>query len=161
NRQSDLPTAGSASQYPGVNLQVNYTEKLLVGYRWYDAKSIAPAFCFGRGLSYTAFAYGSLKVTRTVSGARVTFRVANTGSRAGAEVPQLYVGFPSSTGEPPKQLKGYTKVNLGPGKSTTVTFNLSRHDFSWWGSNGWQLTHGTYRMLVGSSSCDIRLTGST
>jgi len=98
DKQSDLPTAGSSNQYPGVNLQVDYTEKLFVGYRWYDAKNIAPAFCFGAGLSYTTFSYSGLTVTRTSSGARVTFNVTNSGSRAGAEVAQLYVGFPSSTG---------------------------------------------------------------
>jgi beta-glucosidase len=161
NKQSDIPTAGSPRQYPGVNGQVDYLEKLLVGYRWYDAKGIAPAYCFGTGLSYTTFSYSGLTVTRTSNGARVSFTVKNTGSRAGAEVAQLYVGFPSATGEPPKALKGYQKVSLTPGNSTRVTLTLNRRAFEWWSANGWKLTPGIYRILVGSSSCDIRLTGST
>jgi beta-glucosidase len=158
---SDLPTSGSAAQYPGVNGNVSYSEKLLVGYRWYDARNIAPAFCFGEGLSYTTFGYSALSVTRTTSGANVSFTVTNTGKRMGAEVAQVYVGFPGSTGEPPAQLKGYRKVNLQPGGSTRLTVALGARAFQWWGSNGWTTTPGKYRIMVGSSSCDIRLTGST
>jgi beta-glucosidase len=158
---SDIPTSGSAAQYPGVNGNVSYSEKLLVGYRWYDARNIAPAFCFGEGLSYTTFGYSALSVTRTTSGANVSFTVTNTGKRMGAEVAQVYVGFPGSTGEPPAQLKGYRKVNLQPGGSTRLTVALGARAFQWWGSNGWTTTPGKYRIMVGSSSCDIRLTGST
>ena len=158
--QGDLPTAGSTAQYPGVNGNVKYTENLLVGYRWYDAQNIAPAFCFGEGLSYTTFGYTKLAVKPTSTGAKVSFKVTNTGHRMGAEVAQVYVGFPGSTGEPPEQLKGYQKVNLSPGQSASLTVALGSRAFQWWGANGWTTTHGTYRIMVGGSSCDISLTGT-
>jgi beta-glucosidase len=158
SKQSDLPTS-TASEYPGVNLHVKYREGLLVGYRWYDAKGVTPLFCFGHGLSYTTFRYSGLSVTRSGSGARVSFTVRNTGARKGAEVPQVYVGFPSSTGEPPEQLKGYTKFALAPGASKRVTLTLNARAFSTWSSTaGWHVVHGSYGIAVGSSSCDLRLT---
>jgi hypothetical protein len=79
---------------------------LFVGYRWHDAHNSPPAFPFGHGLSYTTFGYSNL--TATASG--VSFTLTNTGSVAGAEVAQLYLGFPASAGEPPQQLKGFQKV---------------------------------------------------
>ena len=79
--------------------------------------------------------------------------------RAGADVPQVYVGFPTSTGEPPLQLKGYEKVLLSPGQSQTVSFNLQRSAFSWWNVSRWTVTPGTYAIKVGSSSCNIWLSG--
>jgi beta-glucosidase len=161
-QQADLPTAGSAAQYPGINGHVKYTEKLLVGYRWYDAKNIAPAFCFGQGLSYTTFGYSGLSVVKTARGAKVTFTIRNNGTRAGAEVPQVYLGFPSTTGEPPKQLKGFEKVALAPGSSRQITIQLDQRAFAWWstGSASWVVTLGNYQVMVGSSSCDIRLNGT-
>jgi len=160
--QSDLPTQ-TAAQYPGVNGQVMYSEGLLVGYRWYDAKNIAPLFPFGYGLSYTTFGYSRLSVAKTASGANVTFTVTNTGTRAGAEVAQVYVAAPAVSGEPPKQLKGFQKVTLDPGKSTTVTVALDKRAFSRWdtATNAWVKDAGTYQVLVGASSRDIRAQGST
>src|SRR3954451_3059990 len=101
----------SPQQFPGVNGQEgcpvsHYTEGLLVGYRWYDAKHIKPLFPFGFGLSYTSFRYGHLHVKPTKRGAVVRFTVANTGGTTGAEVAQLYVSSPKTAQEPPKQLKG-------------------------------------------------------
>ena len=159
-RQSDLPTAGSTAQYPGVNGTVRYNEGLEVGYRWYDAQDITPAFCFGEGLSYTTFGYTSLSVTRTSGGAKVSFTLTNTGHRTGAEVAQVYVGFPASVGEPPEQLQGYSKINLRPGHSARVTIQLGSRAFQWWDNDGWATTPGTYQIMVGSSSCDIRLNGT-
>lgn len=106
----DLPTQ-TARQYPGIadsagTPRAVYSEGLLVGYRWYDAEHIAPLFPFGFGLSYTTFSLHGLH-TAAASGhgqvARVSFDVVNTGSRAGADVPQLYVADPRRAGEPPKQ----------------------------------------------------------
>jgi fibronectin type III domain protein len=85
----------------------------------------------------------------------VSVDVANTGDRAGAEVPQLYVGMPASTGEPPKQLKGYDKVQLNAGEAKTVTLKLDQRSFSYWGANGWTVAKGCYKVMVGSSSRDI------
>src|SRR4029079_1995814 len=125
-----------------------------------DAKGIEPLFPFGHGLSYTTFGYSGLTVPKKPTG--VTFTVTNTGRRAAAEVAQLYVGFPAVTGEPPKQLKGFQKVSLQPGQSKTVTIPFDARTFSYWdpGTQGWKVAPGTYRLYVGSSSRDIRLTGS-
>ena len=125
--QRDLPTR-TPQQYPGVNdaagvPQATYSEGMLVGYRWYDAKHIAPLFPFGFGLSYTTFALRGLRL-RAGRGrpalATATLTIANTGPRLGAEVAQLYIGDPRKAGEPPKQLKGFEKVLLRPGARTTV-----------------------------------------
>ncbi|TMB46571.1 MAG: SDR family oxidoreductase, partial [Deltaproteobacteria bacterium] len=97
-----------------------YKEGVLVGYRWYDANGIEPAFAFGHGLSYTDFAYGGLAVTPAPSGgAAVDFAVANVGARPGSDVAQIYVGFPAMAGlvQPPKALKGFYKVALAAGAS--------------------------------------------
>ena len=95
------------AQYPGVKvptgLQSTYTEKLEVGYRWYDAHGVTPKFAFGHGLSYSSFEYSDLQV----SGLTVSFSVKNTGTRAGNEIPQMYVGFPESAGEPPQVMYLY------------------------------------------------------
>ena len=96
----------TTKQWPGINKVATYSEKLLVGYRWYDQAAVTPAFPFGHGLSYTTF---NLSELSAASGA-VSFTVANTGSVSGAETPQVYLGFPTAAGEPPRQLKGFTKV---------------------------------------------------
>ena len=159
----------SAAQFPGVMVpsddvgpHATYSERLLVGYRWYDAKGIAPLFPFGYGLSYTSFAYADLTVRPTASGATATFTVTNTGRRAGAEVAQLYVGFPKSTGEPPKQLKGFSKVVLAAGQSRQVTIELPRRAFQHWSTSrhAWTLTPGTFTVRVGGSSAALPLRGT-
>jgi beta-glucosidase len=157
-------------QYPGTDrgkgwLEADYTENLLIGYRWYDQQNIEPLWPFGHGLSYTTFSYSNLVVTGSVSptgGATVTATVTNSGSVAGAEVAQLYVGYPAAAGEPPKLLKGFNKVALAPGASAQVSFTLSASALSIWNvvSDSWQLVPGTYQVLVGSTSRDIRLTGT-
>lgn len=149
--QADIPTQ-TAAQYPGVNLEANYTEGMEVGYRWYDAKKIAPLFPFGYGLSYTTFTFSKLAATAT----GVTVTVTNTGTRAGAEVAQVYVSDATNEGEPPQQLKGFTKVQLEPGKSATVTIPLTSRSFAHWDltSKAWKVNPGNYGITVGSSSRD-------
>ncbi|KAI8804635.1 glycoside hydrolase superfamily [Cladochytrium replicatum] len=112
---------------------VTYSEGLFIDYMWNDVKAITPVFWFGHGLSYTTFGYSMLTVS-TGSGPSLTASVVvtNTGSVAGQEVPQLYLGFPVGTGEPVKKLRGFEKVNITPGASTTVTFTLSTQDISIW-----------------------------
>jgi beta-glucosidase len=156
----------SKAQYPGVNDQSGnqhsrYTERLLVGYRWYDAKHIAPLYPFGFGLSYTTFRYSNLRVRPTVSGAVVRFDVTNTGPRPGAEVAQLYVTDPPAAHEPPKQLKGFAKVMLQTGETRTLTIVLDRRAFAYWsaGSQAWQVAPGCYAVKVGGSSADLPLRG--
>jgi len=161
--QADLPQQ-SASQYPGQGLVATYSEGLDIGYRWYDAESITPLFPFGFGLSYTTFAVSHLSVGRSsrTNVARVGCTVTNTGSRAGGEVVQVYVGDPPAAGEPPKQLKGFVRVFLQPHQSQRVSVSLGRRAFSIWDtqSQDWRVVPGTYRILVGVSSRDIRLHGS-
>ena len=156
--ESQLPT-NTAAQYPGVNKQESYSEGLLIGYRWYDAKHVAPLFPFGFGLSYTRFSLSDLSVRRGSGGAQLTFTVRNTGTRAGAEVAQVYVGDPASIGEPPKQLEGYQKVSLDPGRSKRVTVAVSHHAFAYWNTaeNGWRVAPGCYSLMVGTSSADLPL----
>jgi beta-glucosidase len=155
--EDDLPTQTTA-QYPGVNGHAGYSEGLRVGYRWYDSQDIAPLFPFGHGLSYTSFGYSGLRVSRTASGAGVTMTITNTGTRAGGEAAQVYVAAPAAAGEPPKQLKGYQKVFLQPGQATGVTVPLDSRAFAQWDTteHTWLVTPGTYEILVGSSSRDIR-----
>jgi beta-glucosidase len=126
NAQGPADPTRETLQYPGNGSDVHYDEGLLVGYRWYDATGQHPLFPFGFGLSYTTFQFSDLSVQATGKQAwTVTAKVTNTGTLAGAEVPQLYLGFPSSTSEPPKQLKGFTRITLQPGQTRTVTFTLN------------------------------------
>ncbi len=156
---------------PGIGGVAHYSEGVLVGYRHYDAKGITPLFPFGHGLSYTGFSYKDLKVSPnevsrdgkhepTVS---VDLNISNTGSVEGAEVVQLYVGMPatSTVPQPPKQLKGFQKVMLKPGKQAHVHLVLEARALSYWDvkNHGWIVAPGTYQIMIGSSSRDIRLQG--
>jgi len=148
----------TTSQYPGVNGVATYTEKLEVGYRWYDSHKVTPNFPFGHGLSYTNFTYSKL----TAQSKSVSFSVKNSGNWHGAEVAQLYLGFPSSAGEPPFQLKGFKKTKvLSPGETVAITLPLSDRDLSIWdvGSHGWKKVSGKFTVHVGASSRDVRLVG--
>jgi beta-glucosidase len=166
--EADLPTR-TPQQYPGVNdasgvPHSKYSEGLLVGYRWYDAKNIAPLFPFGYGLSYTTFGLHNLSISaaRGATAANVSFDVVNTGPRAGAEVPQLYIADPLASREPPKQLKGFTKVSLQPGQSRRVTLPLDFRSFAYWSpaAGSWRVARGCYRVLIGRSSRDLPLSGT-
>jgi beta-glucosidase len=153
--------ASTAAQWPGANGTVQYSEGILVGYRWYATKHITPLFPFGAGLSYTTFAFSHLGVRPGPRGTvQVTADVTNTGWRAGADVAQLYVADPASTGEPAEQLKGFQRVMLQPGQTRPVSFTLDRSAFAWWDeqSNGWTVTPGSYGLMVGDSSVNLPLT---
>jgi beta-glucosidase len=155
---------GGARTYPGVNNTVYYDEGLLVGYRWFDAKHVKPLFPFGFGLSYTTFAYSDLRVTGDGrAGATVDCAITNTGARAGAEVVQLYLAPQSpSVVRPVKELKGFAKVELKPGETKRVSLPLNGRSFAYYAPDrrGWVAEAGTYTVLVGASSQDIRLTGA-
>jgi beta-glucosidase len=155
--------AATPGQWPGSGegQDAAFTEGLEVGYRWYDENKVEPLFPFGYGLSYTRFAYDHLRVRRSGPRVSVTFTVRNVGSRKGTEIPQLYVDDPAAAGEPPKQLAGYQRVFLRPHKSALVTMTLTRRAFAYWDSAArkWRVAPGLYRILVGSSSRDIRLHG--
>ncbi len=131
----------------------------------YDAQKTTPAFEFGFGLSYSTFSYSALTSGLTLTpaaGVTVYATVCNTAGPAGAEVAQLYVGYPAAANEPPKLLKGFEKLALGPGDCSGVGFPLEAKDLWVWDvtSQAWQLIPGTYNLYVGASSRDIRLTGT-
>ncbi|MDR3377928.1 MAG: fibronectin type III-like domain-contianing protein, partial [Verrucomicrobiae bacterium] len=167
---ADLP-ANTPAQYPGEHGEVHYLEDVLVGYRYFNAHEIRPLFPFGHGLSYTTFEYEHLKVSaRKVSigelattPVAVDFQVANTGRRAGQEIAELYVGLPSTAGmpQPPKQLKGFSKVMLAPGVAGRVHLELNARALAGWNTQtkSWEVRPGTCRIMAGSSSEDIRLKG--
>jgi beta-glucosidase len=156
--------ASTTAQFPGDGTTVQYSEGLDVGYRWYNAKDIQPLFPFGYGLSYTSFRYSGLRVTPVASGTQdvqVTATVTNTGHRSGTDVAQLYVTDPASAGEPPRQLKGFQRVDLRPGQSERVRFTLTPSDLSWFDPSapgasatggGWSQSAGGYQVYVGDSS---------
>jgi beta-glucosidase len=162
--EADQPTAGDPSSYPGVANSETYKEGVLVGYRWFDAHGLQPAFPFGFGLAYTSFAYRHLQIAATATGASVTATVTNTGRRAGAAVAQLYLGLPSLPGvtEPPAQLKGFEKVALAPRQSATVSFPLDARSLSYWDSAaaGWRVAPGCDAVSLGSSSRELPLRGA-
>jgi beta-glucosidase len=169
--ESDVP-ARTTAQWPGVPVNgvatATYSEGLQVGYRWYDAQDIKPLFPFGFGLSYTTFSLSRLEtapaVTDGTTPIRVEFWLENTGRRAGAEVPQLYLGLPSATGEPPKRLVGFKKVWLDPGERTKVTLMIdpdaTNRPLSYWESElgDWAVANGTYKVYLGTSAGDIAAT---
>ncbi|PWN53015.1 putative beta-glucosidase [Violaceomyces palustris] len=184
-KESDFPP-NTISDAPVRNPQADFTEKLLVDYKWFDAKNITPRYEFGYGLSYSNFTYGdelrvesnyerdSTSVQKTAEkfsreviaeGESVydihltaSVEVTNSGDVKASEVVQLYVGFPESSNEPPRLLRGFEKLSLASGETGTAKFNLRRKDISVWNvrSQRWEVPEGDITFFVGSSSRDIR-----
>ena len=154
----DTPAFNS---YPGKDLQMNYDEKLLVGYRWYDKKNIKTLFPFGHGLSYTNFEYSDLEVdVRATNMASCKFSVRNTGQVAGIETAQCYVSFKTiDDSEPEKTLQGFSKIALNPNDKSSVEINLNSRNFSSWNvaKRSWEVRAGSYEILIGSSAENILL----
>ncbi|WP_034648249.1 glycoside hydrolase family 3 C-terminal domain-containing protein [Cellulomonas sp. HZM] len=160
HRIEDTPAFGN---FPGEQGHVRYGEGVLVGYRWYDARHDDVAYPFGHGLSYTSFAYSD--VTAAVSGAGADARVdvavtvTNTGTRAGAEVVQVYVGDPvAQVQRPVRELKGFAKVALEPGSSTEVRISLDARALAYWHPklSRWVVEGGDFVIDVAASSRDVR-----
>jgi beta-glucosidase len=156
------PPAGAAGA-PQQRMQmaafdIDYTEGLKVGYKWFQAENKQPLFFFGHGLSYTTFAYSGLKATID----SVSFTVRNTGKRAGAEVAQVYAGLPAAANEPPKRLVAWEKIQLAPGETRTVTVKLEPKFLSIFNEekDDWELLAGEYRIFVGGSSDSTPLTAA-
>ncbi|HEY5228089.1 MAG TPA: glycoside hydrolase family 3 C-terminal domain-containing protein [Opitutaceae bacterium] len=151
---ADTPSHG---HYPGANGKVDYAEDILVGYRWFDTKGVAPLFPFGFGLSYTTFHYDKIHVAPTTDGHwAVTFDVTNNGTQKGAEVSQVYVSPPvnSKVMRPVRELKGFSREDLETDQTITVTVVLDRSAFSHFDTakGDWEVEPGTYTIEVGSSS---------
>lgn len=159
-RLEDTPSFPNLS-YPGAR-EVRYGEGIFVGYRYFDQVQSEPLFPFGYGLSYTTFAYSNLQAPDTVRQGEtftVKLTVTNTGDREGKEVVQLYVADrESSLVRPPKELKGFAKVNLQPGESQEVTLTLNPRSLAFFDPlRGWVAEPGEFEILAGASSRDIRL----
>ena len=160
-RWEDSPAFG---RYPGDGKSVIYSEGILVGYRWFDTKNIEPLFPFGHGLSYTNFKYSALKLIKN-KGANLTvqFEIENIGERDAAEVAQVYVrDVESSLPRPEKELRGFRKVFLKAGEKKSITVTLDQNAFAFYDPNKqrWIAEKGDFKILVGSSSRDIRLNGN-
>ncbi|OPA81015.1 glycosyl hydrolase [Paenibacillus selenitireducens] len=154
---SDNP---SHKRIRGENGKLFYREGLFVGYRYYDSKELIPQFAFGHGLSYTSFAYSDLKVAQQGNQVHVSCMVENTGDRFGKEVVQLYVHDEECKWvRPEKELKAFAKVALQPGEKKEVRFVLEERDFAYYNTkwNRWVAESGDFKIIIGSSSRDIRL----
>ena len=135
----------SYGNFPGENGEVRYGEGVLIGYRWYDARSLPVRFPFGHGLSYTSFEIGPPRPSSASfapgSTLTVAVEVTNTGDRAGSEVVQLYVEPPpGELVRPPRELRAFAKVSLAPGESATVELELGDRAFACWdpGDPSWE-----------------------
>jgi beta-glucosidase len=152
-------------QFPGLYDPVTgklgdayFDEGVFVGYRYWDEHGQTPLFPFGYGLSYGAISMEDVGVEPTPDGgATVRVRLRNTGQRRSAEVAQVYLGFPESAAEPPRQLKGFARAELDPGEERLVEIALPPQAFRYWDEDkpGWQRADGSYRVELGRSSRDI------
>lgn len=141
--------------------EVTYDEGVKVGYKWYDAENKKPLFPFGYGLSYTTYRYSGLQITPGEK-TKVTFTVANTGSREGTEIAEVYAGLPAAAQEPPKRLVGFTRVKLNPGEKKNVTVEIEPKYLSIFDEqkDDWSLLPGDYTIMVGGSSDNLPLKGT-
>ena len=156
----------SRNNFPGTYLTSEYRESIFIGYRYYDKMNREVLFPFGYGLSYTEFEYSDLKLSsENITDddiLTVSYRIKNIGKVAGAEVSQVYVSSPESRiFKAPKELKGFSKVYLEPGEEKGVTVRLSKRSFAFYNVNvhDWFVESGSYGILIGASSRDIKLEG--
>jgi beta-glucosidase len=162
-RWEDNPTHDS--YYPKAgSKKVEYTEGVFLGYRHYDKSSVKPLFPFGHGLSYTSFAYKNLTISppSTNQEVSVAFDVTNTGTRAGADVAEVFVGDQHApVPRPIKELKGFAKVNLNPGETKNITVRLDQRAFSYYDvkTHTWMVAPGDFDVFVARSAADVKLTG--
>lgn len=154
--------AHALNAFPGDEVKVEYLEDILVGYRWFDTKNIAPLYPFGYGLSYTSFAISDVKTSSPSYGAdgqiAMTLDLKNKGSVNGAEVVQVYVAMPGSkVVRAAKELRAFKKVTLQAGASQTVDFQIPVSELAYYDTdaNAWIIEKGTYQLMVGTSSRDI------
>jgi beta-glucosidase len=150
-------TAGMKTVLTKPTFSVHYDEGLKVGYKWYDAEKKPVLFPFGFGLSYTAYSYADLEV-QPGAATIVTFTVANTGSRDGSEIAEVYAELPDAASEPPKRLVGWSKVHLKQGQSAHVSVSVDPLYLSVYDeAQGWKMVPGSYTFTVGGSSQDQTL----
>jgi len=153
---SAMPATSDLS-FPGVNAVVNFGTPLDVGYRWYQANHVAPLFSFGYGESYTKFTLSGATLNKTPSGVTIRLTVTNIGSRAGADVVQAYVAYPTSTGEPPEQLRSFQRVDLNPSASKQIVMVIPSSGFEIFHHSSFTIAPGLYRVDVGQSSANLSI----
>ncbi|MHA2333609.1 MAG: beta-glucosidase [Candidatus Hodarchaeales archaeon] len=165
---SDSPAHKSDRTYPGLPVddpkEVFYEEGIYIGYRYFDKENMEPLFPFGFGLSYTTFKYDNLQLDKEFVTKKdtltVTVNVTNTGKRTGSEIVQVYINdVECSVDRPPKELVGFGKVSLIPEESKAVQITVPVENFAFYDveSQDFKVEAGDFRLLVGSSSRDIRL----
>jgi beta-glucosidase len=147
---------------------IGYNEGIFIGYRFYDTPAVnkldtQPRFPFGFGLSYTTFHYGNFHIAPLDKGtsSTVTFTVTNTGAVDGSAVAQLYVGQnQASVPRPNRELKGFKKIFLRRGETSTISLPLDARSFAFWSTvkKCWKVDAGTYTISIGSDSRDISMT---
>lgn len=152
------------------NRDVVYAEGLHLGYRGFDRHGLTPQFPFGHGLSYTQFHFSDLSVDQPESDGTtpvvIRFTLSNVGSRAGAEVAQVYLAVPDGYGEPLRKLVGFAKVFLASGESREVEISIDpygpAHPLARWDEGGhtWRTIGGEYTVHIGASSRDLRLSAT-
>ena len=155
--QLPRPVLDGDPKKPDDSFPVDYTiEGAAVGYKWFDKQGHQPLFAFGHGLSYTSFAYDNLKATSKDGVVTVSFDVKNTGPRAGKAVPQVYVSPKAGGWEAPQRLAAFSKVDLAPGATTSVTLAVDPRLLATWDSkaHGWSVAAGDYTVTLGASSRD-------
>ena len=163
-KQQDYPCFQYGEKgYPGVDGQVYYQEGIYVGYRWFNTKGVKPQFPFGFGLSYTTFKYGRPALSAESLSAdgklTLTVSVTNTGKRAGKETVQLYIGDEKASAERPrKELKDFAKVELQPGETKTVSFDITTEALQFWSdkTHSWTAEPGRFKAYVCASETDVR-----
>jgi beta-glucosidase len=150
--------------YPGENGRVYYGEGIFVGYRYYEYKDLVPLFPFGYGLSYTDFEYGNVVLSseQMKSGDKilVSVNVTNVGSVTGKEVVQLYIrDSQSRLVRPLKELKGFAKVQLQPGETQLVNFEIEEDALKFYDDElkQWIAEPGTFELFIGGSSHDLQV----
>ncbi len=158
------PFANHPERLTGDGTAVHFSEGIYMGYRWYDQEHITPLFSFGHGFSYAKFSYSDLDIRPEKDGLDVSFQVRNNGSVKGSEVPQVYLGPPSTplpevTQYAPQKLAGFERVELNAGETKRVNIHLSRLELSYWSTPAqqWVVATGPRNVFVGASSSEVRL----
>jgi beta-glucosidase len=159
-------TASGPGNLP--NCETRYTEGLDIGYRWFERNALTPQYPFGHGLSYTQFRYSRLSLSQGRRGQlRVSFHVRNLGDRRGDEVPQVYLGPPSSRPAgvqfAVKALAAFDRITLRPHESRRITLDVQPRELSYWDTadSAWTLATGTRTVFVGGSERDVAIQATT
>lgn len=153
-QSDDINPVNTPAQYPGIEKEVSYSEKLLVGYRWNNVKNIRPLYAFGYGLSYTKFSISNPQLKKQENLVTIYFEVENVGDYYGQEVLQLYVSYPEEVEEPPYILKGFNKIGLKSKERKSFEFNINIESLTYFDvlKNDWEFFDGDYKFAVGTSS---------